>query len=135
MVLIVEEKIKYIKFLKALLQISHLIIQISWVSFVILITAVLHRWVFPFHVIPQIVLKNIWEGNCRQHTDDWSQSQHQPHHHSSKVDSADCIQSNCKDKFSYNTSEKKTFTGNWTKNLTYYKPNLKTDKSLKKELF
>jgi hypothetical protein len=52
------------------------------------------------------VLKNIGEGDGRQHADDRGQSQHQPHHHSGKVDSTDRIQSDCKDRFSFNTDRK-----------------------------
>lgn len=75
----------------------HLIIQVARVPFVILITAVFYWWIFPLHIITQITLKDIGEGNCWQHTDHWSQSEHQADHHSSKVNSADCIQSNCKE--------------------------------------
>lgn len=83
---------------------TNLVIEVSSVLPVILVTAVLCRRALPFHVISQVVLKYTGEGHCWQHAHHWSKSQHQAHHDTSEIDSADGIQGHCSEK-----NEKRTF--------------------------
>lgn len=71
---------------------AHLVVEVPSILPVVLVTAVLCRRALPLHVISQVVFKDAWEGDCRQHAHHRSQSEHQTHHYASKIYSADGIQ-------------------------------------------
>lgn len=83
-----KKKIGYRFFLMT----AYLVVEVPSIFPVVLVTAVLCRRALPLHVISQVVFKDAGEGHCRQHAHHRSQSQHQTHHHTSKIYSADGIQ-------------------------------------------